>query len=440
MANNWKKTPRGAALRILEMVFNDEAYSNIALNKVLKNSDFQEQDKGMITEIVYGTISRKLTLEWYLSHYVKDREKIEKWVYDLLLLSLYQIIYLEKIPDHAVVNEAVAIAKNRGNKKGAEKFINAVLRQFLEKPRPDIASVKRQYKRLSLYYSTPVWLIKKLKEDYGDDRALAILESLFEKSKASIRVIQLSQKETIREELDLEDSVLTETALVSQSGHFAQSSFFKDGEITIQDESSQLVATYLNPKSDDQILDACSAPGGKTVHIASYLDKGKITALDLYPHKLALVNENSKRLKVDDKIVTQELDAQEVHKHFAAETFDKILVDAPCSGIGLIRRKPDIKYNKALKDLTNLQKIQINILSSVCQTLKKGGIITYSTCTIFREENQEVIRQFLEQHSNFVQVQLNHPKENIIKDGCVVITPELYKTDGFFIAQMKRVF
>lgn len=173
--------------------------------------------------------------------------------------------------------------------------------------------------------------------------------------------------------------------------------------------------------------------------MASYLTSGKVTALDIYDHKLELVVENAKRLGLSERIDTQVLDARKVHEFFPADSFDKILVDAPCSGIGLIRRKPDIKYSKDLTDLEALQAIQLEILASVCQTVRKGGIITYSTCTIFDEENFQVIEKFLQSHSNFEQVKLNHTQADIVKDGCIVITPEQYQTDGFFIGQVRRV-
>ena len=187
------------------------------------------------------------------------------------------------------------------------------------------------------------------------------------------------------------------------------------------------------------MLDACSAPGGKTMHIASYLTTGQVTALDLYEHKLALIKENAQRLGVADKVITKKLDARKVFETFGADAFDKILVDAPCSGIGLIRRKPDIKYNKENADFASLQKIQLEILDSVCQSLRKGGIITYSTCTIVSQENFQVVEQFLAAHPNFKQVKLEHNRQDILKDGCILITPELYGSDGFFISQFKRI-
>lgn len=173
--------------------------------------------------------------------------------------------------------------------------------------------------------------------------------------------------------------------------------------------------------------------------MASYLSSGRVTALDIYQHKLDLVKENAKRLGLTDKIETRQLDARKVNQTFPADSFDKILVDAPCSGIGLMRRKPDIKYNKEIQDFEQLQGLQLEILASVCQTVRKGGIITYSTCTIFDEENFQVVEKFLQSHSNFEQVKLNHTQEDIVKDGCLYITPEQYQTDGFFISQFRRV-
>lgn len=431
------ETARNLALTVLEDVFIHQAYSNIALNKHLKGSRLSVADKGLVTEIVYGTVARKLTLEWYLSHFIEDRDKLDNWLYILLLLSAYQLRYLDKVPNHAVVNEAVELAKAR--KKGSEKLVNAVLRRILREGWPDIASIKRKNKRDSIAYSLPVWLVSKLKEEYGEERAQAIFESLLVRNKASIRVTDLSRKEEIKAVLGASDSPLAASGLVKEQGHFAGHDLFSEGAITIQDESSQLVAPTLDLQGDEQVLDACAAPGGKTAHMASYLTSGKVVALDLYDHKLDLIQENAQRLGVADRVQTQKLDARKVHEFFEKDFFDKILVDAPCSGIGLLRRKPDIKYNKETADFASLQQIQLEILGSVCQTLRKGGIITYSTCTIVSEENFHVVEAFLESHPEFEQVKLEHECKDILKDGCILITPELYGSDGFFISQFRKI-
>ena len=431
------ETARSLALAVLEDVFINQAYSNIALNKHLKGSQLSAADKGLVTEIVYGTVARKLTLEWYLSHFIQDRDKLDNWLYILLLLSAYQLRYLDKIPNHAVVNEAVELAKAR--KKGSEKLVNAVLRRILREGWPDIDSIKRKNKRDSIAYSLPVWIVSKLKEEYGEERAQAIFKSLLVRNKASIRVTDLSRKEEIKAVLEANDSPLSPSSLVKEQGHFAGHDLFSEGAITIQDESSQLVAPTLDLQGHEQVLDACAAPGGKTAHMASYLTSGKVTALDLYDHKLDLIQENAERLGVADRVQTQKLDARKVHEFFEKDSFDKILVDAPCSGIGLLRRKPDIKYNKETADFTSLQEIQLEILGSVCQTLRKGGIITYSTCTIVSEENFQVVEAFLESHPEFEQVKLEHECKDILKDGCILITPELYGSDGFFISQFRKI-
>ena len=431
------ETARSLALAVLEDVLVNQAYSNIALNKHLKGTQISVADKGLVTEIVYGTVARKLTLEWYLSHFIEDRDKLDNWLYILLLLSAYQLRYLDKIPNHAVVNEAVELAKAR--KKGSEKLVNAVLRRILREGWPDIDSIKRKNKRDSIAYSLPVWLVSKLKEEYGEERAQAIFKSLLVRNKASIRVTDLSRKEEIKAVLEASGSPLAATGLVKEHGHFAGHDLFAEGVITIQDESSQLVAPTLDLQGDEQVLDACAAPGGKTAHMASYLTSGKVTALDLYDHKLDLIQENAERLGVADRVQTQKLDARKVHEFFGRDSFDKILVDAPCSGIGLLRRKPDIKYNKETADFTSLQEIQLEILGSVCQTLRKGGIITYSTCTIVSEENFQVVEAFLESHPEFEQVKLEHECKDILKDGCILITPELYGSDGFFISQFRKI-
>lgn len=432
---NKHETARSLALTVLEEVFDQGAYSNIALNKALESSPLSAQDKGLATELVYGTVSCKITLEWYLAHFIEDREKLDTWVYYLLMLSLYQLVYLDKLPVHAVVNEAVNLAKR---KPGTDKFVNAVLRKMSQSTLPDPTGIKRKNKRLSVQYSVPVWLVQTLIAEYGDERAERIFQSLHIRNKASIRVTDGKQVEGLAEELDAQQSQLSPVGLVKAQGHFAATDYFKQGLITIQDETSQLVAPTLDIQGDEMILDACAAPGGKTCHMGSYLTSGKILALDLYEHKLALIEENAQRLGLADKIETKCLDASRVHEEFGPDTFDKILVDAPCSGMGLIRRKPDIRYNKVAMDFDSLKAIQLQILDSVCQSLKIGGIITYSTCTIIAKENQEVIHEFLQNHPNFEQVMLEHPKSDIMVDGCLLITPEQYQTDGFFIGQLRR--
>lgn len=435
MVNSKQETARQVALSVIEQVFDQGAYSNIALNKVLEQSALSVRDKGLVTELVYGTVSRKITLEWYLAHFIEDREKLDSWVYYLLMLSLYQLVYLDKLPAHAIVNEAVSIAKKA---RGVDKFVNAILRKISQAQLPDPRDIKRKNKRLSVQYSVPVWLVQTLIAEYGDERAEKIFQSLHIRNKASVRVTNVEHLEELEQALGAERSILSPVGLVAPNGHFAGTDYFKEGLVTIQDETSQLVAPTLQIEGWECILDACAAPGGKTCHIASYLESGKVVALDLHEHKLALIKENALRLGVSHRIETKCLDASRTHEVFTPDTFDKILVDAPCSGIGLIRRKPDIRYTKAAINFDSLKALQLQILDSVCQSLKIGGIITYSTCTIIAKENQEVVQEFLQAHPNFEQVPVQHAQSDIMVDGCLLITPELYQTDGFFISQLRR--
>lgn len=236
---------------------------------------------------------------------------------------------------------------------------------------------------------------------------------------------------------------MTPIGLIAPSGHLAGTSAFVKGEYTMQDESSMLVAPSLDIQPGDVVLDACAAPGGKTTHIAQYLDPkqgGQVTALDLHANKVRLINKNAKRLGLTDRIHAQVLDARKVATTFSANSFDKILVDAPCSGLGLIRRKPEIKYTKTPEDPAHLQQIQLAILNSVAPTLKIGGRLTYSTCTMVKEENQDVVAQFLAAHPEFEQVSVPtlKPLHKAHSAPALQLFPDDYDTDGFFIASLIR--
>lgn len=434
MSNN----PRRVALSVINDVLNNDAYANIALNEKIKSENLTELDKKLVTQLVYGTISKKITLDWYTKPYVK---KTKKWVKNLLAMTVYQIIYMDRIPTSAAVDEAVKIAKKQGDQR-LSGFVNGVLRNFTRAELRTFDEISDSTEKLGIQYSMPADLTQKFVKQFGFGKTLKIFQSLEEPSRASLRVnTTLTDVETefnkLSQEFDVERSELSPTGIVAKSGHFADLLDFNDGLITIQDESSQLVAVALDAQPTDKILDACAAPGGKTVHIAEYLsEQGHIEALDLYDHKLRLIKQNAERLYQAEKISLTKLDARQSFETFGADRFDKILVDAPCSGLGLIRRKPDIKYRKETTDFENLQKVQLEILENTCKTLVNSGTIVYSTCTIFDEENFQVIEKFLAKHPEFEQVPLTHEKADIVKNGCLMITPDAYHTDGFFIAKL----
>ena len=420
------KNARQTALDILNDIFGNDAYANISLDRNLRDSELSTVDKALVTALVYGVVSKKVLLEWYIAPFLKKEPK--PWAKILLLITVYQILFMDKVPTSAAVDEAVKIAK-RHDGQATANFINAVLRNFMRSERQN-----EEPKDWETKYSMPKLLLDKMVRQFGGKRTGEILESLEKPSHVSLRKIDPTV-----ELAGTRPSLLTETALIADSGNFSMTDEFQSGKITIQDETSQLVAPQLDLEGTEEILDACAAPGGKSTHMAHYLTSGHITALDLYEHKLDLINQNAQRQHVADKITTRKADATMIFEEFGPEKFDRILVDAPCSGIGLIRRKPDIRYRKESSDFVDLQKIQLEILNSASKSLKKSGIMVYSTCTIFDEENFDVVRQFLKNHPNFEQVEISSDKSEMIKEGCIFITPEMYHTDGFFIAKFKKI-
>ena len=443
-----KSTPRFVAVEVLDAIEKRGSYSNIELDLAMKKHTFIPVDAGLLTELVYGVTQRKYTLDYYLEPYTEKMKRIDSWVLQLLRVSAYQLIYLDKIPSFAAVNEAVEIAKIRGN-QGIAKFVNAVLRNLQRNDLRSIEDIQDIHQKLSIKYSAPVWLIEKFVKDIGLEETEKLFASLLEKSDVSLRVNEpLSNVDEAKalleaEEVDARRSKVSPVGLVVKSGYLAGTDVFKSGKITIQDESSMLVAPALQIEANHKVLDACAAPGGKTTHIANYLSAeqgGIVTALDLHEKKLKFIHQNAKRMNLSDVIDTQALDARKVSEEFPAESFDRILVDAPCSGLGLMRRKPDIKYAKSEEDIQNLASIQLAILNAVSDTLKKDGILVYSTCTITKEENQEVVEAFLKQHPEFELIDVEAPllNEENKQDKMVQIYPHDYHTDGFFIASLKK--
>ena len=442
------ESPRLAALELLVQVSEEDAYSNLLLKSYMTKHRLSEKDGRLMTEIVYGTISRKMTLEYGLTDFVEDTSKIDNWVKQLLLLSMYQMEYLDKVPVYSVISEAVEIAKAKGN-QGIARFVNGVLRNIQRQgPRPT-EEIKNALKRLSTEISMPKWLTKKLVEEIGYEETRELGLSLLEPSKVSGRIDtrKISQKEAVErlisEGIKATPSEISPYGVVADKGFLAGSSLFKEGLLTIQDESSMLVAPSLQIEKDNHVLDACAAPGGKTVHMATFLEEaagGKVTALDIYEHKIKLIEENAERMQVDTLVETHLLDARDVSTAFPDNTFDRILIDAPCSGLGLLRRKPDIKYSKKKEDFLNLQEIQLEILESVVTKVKEWGIITYSTCTITSEENQEVIEKFLKKHPDFEKIEILGAESvaDSYHDKMLQIYPHQYHTDGFFICSLRK--
>lgn len=448
MKKSVKKSVRYVALKALERVDQGGAYSNLLLRELIDKSKLNEKDGRLLTELVYGTISHQRLLAFYIQPFIMKAKKVDDWVKLLLELSVYQLLYLDKVPSHAVLNEAVEIAKGRGN-EGIGRFVNGVLRNIQRQGVPSLETIEDPMERLSREISLPKFLTKKLVNEIGEEETLELGLSLFEPSHVSCRVDTRNITRDAALDILLEEGIearksdVSPYGIVADRGYIAGSSLFRYGLLTIQDESSMLVAPALQVEANHQVLDACAAPGGKTTHIATFLDAeegGKVTSLDIHPHKVSLIEENAKRLHVSDVVEAKELDARAVSETFPENYFDRILVDAPCSGLGLMRRKPDIRYNKQPEDFRKLPVIQLDILESVAPSLKPDGILVYSTCTFAPEENQEVVAEFLNRHPEFslVEVPVGNVVQSSIKNNMLTIYPHQYMTDGFFISCLRK--
>ncbi|CAG9619758.1 16S rRNA (cytosine(967)-C(5))-methyltransferase RsmB [Sutcliffiella rhizosphaerae] len=442
------KNVREVALEGLITIEKNQAYSNLLLNNYLESGKLNKKDAGLFTEIVYGTIQRSITLEYVLAPYIQKQKKLQDWVKNLLKMTMYQMIYLDKVPARAAIYEAVEIAKKRGH-KGVASVVNGVLRSIQRNGVPDLTLIEDDAERISVVTSHPKWLVEKWMEQYGVESTEKMCEiNLVPPSQtARVNTCKSSVNEVLEmlnsEGFSVQKGTLAQESIVSEKGNMAFSNAYKNGYITIQDESSMLVAKALGVEKGDNIYDCCAAPGGKSTHIAEELDgTGMVTSTDLHEHKVRLIKEQATRLGISN-LQAQSLDSRRATSIFKEEQFDKVLVDAPCSGLGVIRRKPDLKYTKTLKDIIQLASIQLAILNEVAPLVKKGGTLVYSTCTIDKEENGEVVQSFLKENKDF-EIDINMkdllPKSvgPYINDGMLQLLPHHFGTDGFFIVRLKR--
>ena len=446
MTNKIQASVRFLAVELLTKIEQEGAYSNIALDQAIKKNSLTKRDANLLTNITYGVLQHRLTLEYWLEPFIKKEKKIVPWVKQLLLSALYQMQFLDKIPNHAILNESIEIAKYKGH-DGIRKFTTGVLHAVLRNGVRDLKKVSNNVKKISLEVSVPEWLVKKLFEQNGAAKAKSILDSINKHPHQSVRVnTSISSKEKIladlkEEKLEFEESLVSPSSLIVTKGFVPESRSYKRGDLVIQDESATLVVESMDVQPQDVVLDACAAPGGKTTHIADKLVDGLVVALDIHKHKVKLIMDNAHRCGSANKVAALEMDARKAANLFAPQMFDKILVDAPCSGLGLMRRKPEIRYQKKKEDLMNLQQVQLGILNKVSGLVKNGGKITYSTCSIMDEENQDVIQKFLKEHTEFTcgkTMTINDIKHD--RDTKTLsIYPDDYGSDGFFIATLTKL-
>jgi len=443
-------SPRELAMHVLTQVEQEGAYSNLLLNTALQKAALSKSDAGLATELIYGTISRLNTLDYFLDKYVnKGTRKLQPWVRALLRLSLYQIIYLDRIPDHAVVSEAVNLAKRRGH-QGISGMVNGVLRNILrQKESLAIPADLPAAKRISLQHSHPEWLVERWISQYGPETAEAICAANNEPPAVSVRVntTMISREELLKEMegrgLQAAPSTLSPYGIVVKgAGNMALTDWYREGMISIQDESSMLVAEAVGPEPGMRVLDCCAAPGGKSAHMGELMkDQGSIVANDIHSHKGKLIADQAARLGLDC-IRTVTGDALELPSRFEPASFDRILLDAPCSGLGVIRRKPDLKWGKTEEDIREIEALQSKLLDSVSALLRPGGVLVYSTCTIEPQENEGVVTSFVNRHPEFELDEtgsLSRLKDNaLVRGGGIQILPQHYHSDGFYIARLRR--
>jgi 16S rRNA (cytosine967-C5)-methyltransferase len=445
---NKMKNVRETALELLETIEKNQSYSNLILHHAIEKNKVPKRDVGLLTELVYGTLQRKMTLDFYLAPFLKNPQKLEKWVMHLLRLTLYQIEFLDKVPDHAAIYEAVEIAKKRGH-KGISSLVNGVLRSIQRNGLPSISEIADPVERISIETSHPIWLVKRWVDQFGlqKTKEMCELNLTAPTQTARVNLTRISREELLKqlseEGFSVEPSVIIPESIHGLHGNLASSQAYKHGQLTIQDESSMLVSYALGITEHENILDACAAPGGKTTHIAEKLHgTGSVLSLDLHEHKVKLINDNASRLGLDN-IKTKALDSRKLGEYLSNVDFDRILLDAPCSGLGVMRRKPDMKYTKKEEDLSRLQSIQLDLLLAVSRFLKKDGILVYSTCTVDHEENQAVIQTFLEKNPEFEgdltwKDRMPMAIQPLIQGYDLQIFPQDFGSDGFYIACLRK--
>lgn len=440
---------RETILKLLERI-EGSGYSHIVIDQEIKKQQFSLKDQALLTEVVYGTMQRKLTFDYYMDAYIHKGKKIAPWVRILLSMSIYQMFFLDKVPAHAIIHEAVEIAKKRSH-KGTTSFVNGVLRSIQRKGIPDTKNLKPLKKKIAVETSTPEWIVSRWLSMYGEQITIEMCEANLLRKQISVRVqsVKITRDAAIEqlqnEAVKTVKSRFSSDGLVVLEGNVLKSTLFHDGYLTVQDQSSMLVGEMLQLNDDMHVLDCCSAPGGKTTHIAEKMNNtGKIDAYDIQKNKIKRLREKAKILDLT-RIDAEQGDARKLQEKHETKSFDRVLVDAPCSGLGVIRSKPDIKYQKEEADIERLANIQKDILHSVSKLVKQDGYLIYSTCTVDKEENESVVKAFLNEHPDYeVDDTFFSELPQFLQDGPgltewgIQIFPQTYGTDGFFLTRLNR--
>lgn len=448
--------PRELAFQILYKVAEEGEYSHIVLAKALK-TELEKRDRAFITRLCEGTLERLLTLDYILNRFSKTKtEKMKPVLRTILRMSVYQLFYMDSVPDSAVCNEAVKLAKKKGF-SGLSGFVNGVLRN-IARSREEILSdrfypdkSKEPVTYLSVKYSMPEWLCDYFINAYGASRAEQIVEGCLRNPETTIRCNETKCSAVeLAERLAAQGITLKDGAYVP--GAFQISGYdsleklpeFTEGLFQVQDESSMLVAYTAGLKKDDFVLDVCAAPGGKSLHAAQLLKGmggGSVLARDLNSGKTALIEENKARHAADN-LEIEVWDALESDERLEQKA-DVVIADLPCSGIGIMAKKPEIRYRMTKASQKELEELQRKILSVVYRYVKPGGILMYSTCTINKGENEAnaayACKQFGFQIESLAEFLPEKLKNQVSEDGTLQLLPGVHECDGFFIARLRKL-
>jgi len=443
---------REMALEVLKAVEEEGAYANLALNYILEKNRPGKLDRAFATELAYGVLRSLNTLDWVLGQFIKKPLSSQTpAVRNILRLGVYQLMFMDRVPPSAACNEGAEMARRYGH-AGAVKFVNGVLRNVSRRKDgitfPPLAD--NPAKHISLKYSHPVWMVERWLGEFGIEETISLCRANNVPAPNTVRAntLRISRRE-LAESLRGEGLTVRETSFAPEGlkieGFFSLGSLaaFKEGLFQVQDESSMLAGIALAPAPGSTVLDACGAPGGKTTHLAQLMEnRGEILAVDIHPHKLDLIKENSGRLGI---AIIKELagDARKLPERFS-NWADFVLVDAPCTGLGVLRRRPDARWRKEPGQIAELAGLQAEILDGAACCVKPGGVMVYSTCTITREENLGQVESFLSKHPDFKMEDLTAllPREldydSSLGRGYVQILPGWNEMDGFFIARMRK--
>jgi 16S rRNA (cytosine967-C5)-methyltransferase len=430
---------RKLAVTLLNQTEQQQGYSNLLLDHALEQSGLEAREKRLCAALYYGVLERRITLDALISRYSKKPpQKLDGIVLQILRLGLYQLLYMEQIPDMAAVSESVKLTR-QCRKASASGFVNAVLRSFL-RDHKEIVYPEDLEQEMVLRYAVPRWLVQRLLRDYGEAEARDFLENALQPPPLTIRrnPLQISEEALLEACAGLDivrHPLVPDAYILRKGGNIRSLPVFLQGGFHVQDAASQLCAMALDAHAGMTVLDLCAAPGGKTFTLAEHMEgKGQIYAFDLQPQRAGLIAQGAKRLHLEN-IQAQAGDASVWNEELPQA--DRVLCDVPCSGIGVIRRKPEIRY-KDPATFAQLPEIQYAILENAMRYVKPDGILLYSTCTILKEENQQVVERFLQAHPEFTPEPLLPSLDAALSVPMMTLLPSFCGSDGFFLAKMKR--